>query len=109
MPKTKEQFQKMTNVNYSVMAHGANALLTLFQREYSNFMEFFSSAYVVYHTTGIIKLLGLNYIPLVEFRDKPVLIKNHHNGQFCNIEVPIKQFEILLENSLCRKNKINTL
>ena len=100
----QEQFSNMTNVDFSIMAHGANGLLTLLQKKYSNFIEFFSSAYVVYHTTGIIKLLSLDYLPLVEFRDTPPRIQGHHNGQFCNIDVPLKQLEIFLNNALCRKN-----
>ncbi|MBQ7585092.1 MAG: hypothetical protein IJU40_02450 [Desulfovibrionaceae bacterium] len=93
-----KQLSKMTNVGFSIMGHGTNCILTLFQKEFSNYIEFFSSAYIVYHCTGIIKLLGLNYIPLPEFRDTPVILKNHHNGQFCNITVPIKQFDIILSN-----------
>ena len=100
-----EQFSTMTNVDFSVMAHGANGALILTQKPMSCFMEFFSSAYVVYHTTGIIDLLKLEYIPLVEFRDKPPIVTNHHNGQFCNIDVPAKQFEVILSNCLYRRNK----
>ena len=96
----KEQFSLMTNVDFSVMPHGANAALILTQKKRSNFMEFFSSAYIVYHTIGIQQLLNLKYLPLVEARTIPPIIKNHHNGQFCNIEVPIKQLEVFLSNAL---------
>ncbi|MBQ9536321.1 MAG: glycosyltransferase family 61 protein [Desulfovibrionaceae bacterium] len=95
-----KQLSLMTNVDYSVMAHGANAALTLTQKKCSDFMEFFSSAYVVYHTTGIQDMLHLKYHPLVEFRNKPVVLDSYHNAQFCNITVPIDQFEVLLKNSI---------
>ena len=100
-----DQFRLMTNVDFSVMAHGANVILTLTQKHFSNLIEFFSSAYVVYHATPIVELLELDYTPLTEFRSTPVVLQHQHNAQFCNITVPIKQLEVFLKNAIHRNNK----
>jgi hypothetical protein len=98
----RDQFRLMTNVNFSVTAHGANSTLILTQKKHSVFMEFFSSAYIVYHCAGIIKILNLDYIPVVESRDRAIIFDKNKTGQYCNITVPITIFEILISNVIKR-------
>jgi hypothetical protein len=101
----RDQFRMMTNVDFSVTAHGANSTLILTQKAKSFFMEFFSSAYVMYHCAGIIKTLNIDYIPLVESRDRPIILNKNETGQYCNITVPISIFETLISNTIKRITK----
>jgi hypothetical protein len=101
----KDQFRMMTNVDFSITAHGANSTLILAQKTHSVFIEFFSSAYTAYHTAGITKILSLDYIPLVESRDRPIILDKNETGQYCNITVPITLFEILISNIMKRFTK----
>jgi hypothetical protein len=65
----KEQLRCMTNVTCSVMAHGANAALTLMQPPRSALIELFSNRYVSYNNLHTARLLRLRYHPLVEDLD----------------------------------------
>jgi hypothetical protein len=98
----RDQFRLMTNVNFSITAHGANATLILTQKKNSIFMEFFSSAYIMYHCSGIIKALNLDYVPIVENGNKPIVLDKDKTGQYCNITVPITIFEVLISNAMRR-------
>jgi hypothetical protein len=102
----KDQFLLMTNVDFSIMAHGANCTLTLAQKINSIFMEFFSNVYIEYHMIPTIKTLNLQYIPLVDNRNYQVVIDNNQNKQSSNITVPIKIFETIIENILKKHNTI---
>ena len=62
----REQWRFMTNVECSIMAHGANTTLTLLQRPRSGFVELFSNNYISYTNMHAVRLLRLRYIPLVE-------------------------------------------
>ncbi len=62
----REQYQYMTNVECSVMAHGANSTLTLAQRPESVCIEMFSNRYVSYNNLHAVRLLNLRYHSLVE-------------------------------------------
>jgi hypothetical protein len=101
----KEQFRIMTNVDFSVMAHGANCTLVFTQKMNSVFMELFSSAYIAYHSVSIIKTLNLDYIPLVEGRNEPIVLDNDKKPQYCDITVSIPIFETLISNTIKRITK----
>lgn len=64
-----EQWRNMTNVECSVMAHGANSTLTFLQPGRSGFIELFSNRYVSYNNLHAVRLLRLHYYPLVEDLD----------------------------------------
>lgn len=61
-----EQIRYMSNVDCSVMAHGANSALTLFQKPGSGAVELFGNRYVSYNNLHCARLLRLRYYPLVE-------------------------------------------
>lgn len=61
-----EQFSYMTDVSLSVMPHGANAVLALFQKPQTGLIEFFNRAYITYTTMPIVRLQRLRYVPFVE-------------------------------------------
>ena len=62
----EEQWRSMTNVDCSVMAHGANSTLTLLQKPGSAAVELFGNRYVSYNNLHSVRLLKLRYYPLVE-------------------------------------------
>lgn len=62
----KEQIHFMSNAECSVMGHGANSTLTLFQKPHSTFIELFGNRYVSYNNLHAARLLKLRYHPLVE-------------------------------------------
>lgn len=66
----KEQLRHMTNVEASVMAHGANSSLALMQKADSLFIELFGNRYVSYNNLHAVRLLGLRYHALVEDLDR---------------------------------------
>ena len=98
----KEQISNMVNAKISVMAHGANSTLTLFQQKNSTFIEFFSSGYIVYHTIAFTKALGINYIPIPEAKAEPIVLQDSIRPQYLNITAPTAVFSIILENCLKR-------
>ena len=64
-----EQWRCMTNVDCSVMAHGANSTLTLLQKPGSAAVEMFGNRYVSYNNLHAARLLKLRYYPLIEELD----------------------------------------
>lgn len=66
----KEQWRLMTNVECSVMPHGANSTLTLLQKPRSGAVEFYSNRYVSYSNLHSARLLKLRYVPFVEELDQ---------------------------------------
>lgn len=64
-----EQWRYMTNVECSVTAHGANSTLSLLQKPRSGFVELFGNRYVSYNNLHAVRLLRLNYRPLVQDLD----------------------------------------
>lgn len=64
-----EQLRHITNVECSVMAHGANSSLAVMQPPRSCMVEFFSNRYVSYNNLHAVRLLRLRYHPLVEDLD----------------------------------------
>jgi hypothetical protein len=61
-----EQWRYMTNVECSVMAHGANSTLILLQKPRSGCVEMFGNRYVSYNNLHAVRLLRLRYRPLVQ-------------------------------------------
>lgn len=64
-----EQLRYMTNASCSVMAHGANAALTLMQPPRSAVVEIYGNRYVSYNNLHAVRLLKLRYHSLVEDLD----------------------------------------
>lgn len=97
----KEQFSYMSNVELSVMGHGANCTLVTCQKRNSKYIEFFNNDYVNYHMIGVINALNIDYTPIVNTR----LVyqeKDKKMSQYNDILVPIELFEVLLKNK-CNK------
>ena len=63
------QWRCMTNVDCSVMVHGANSTLTLLQKPGSVAVELFGNRYVSYNNLHAARLLKLRYYPLIEELD----------------------------------------
>lgn len=94
-----EQFKYMSNVDFSVMAHGANCTLTICQKIKSKYIEFFSNDYVNYHMLGVINALNLFYTPLVSTRlDRCAKNLKDTQSHQDDVIVPIDTFEIVLHN-----------
>ena len=64
-----EQWRYMSNVECSVMAHGANSALTLLQPLRSSMVELFSNRYVSYNNLHAVRLLRMRYHALIEDLD----------------------------------------
>ena len=64
-----DQWRCMTNVDCSVMVHGANSTLSLLQKPGSAAVEMFGNRYVSYNNLHAARLLKLRYYPLVEDLD----------------------------------------
>ena len=79
----KEQWRTMTNVECSVMAHGANSTLTMLQKPRSAVVELFSNQYVSYNNMHAVRLLKLRYVPLVEELDA---------ADYPHISTPVSEF-----------------
>lgn len=62
----REQWLCMTNVDHSVMVHGANATLTLLQKPESGSIEIFSNRYVSYCNLHAARYLRMRHHALVE-------------------------------------------
>ena len=105
-----EQWRYMTNVECSLMAHGANTTLTLTQPHGSAFVEFFSNRYINYSNMQAIRLLHMRYLPLVEeldvswYPDKTTLLHTHLEGGIpADIEVQLIHLRMHLEVLLSGK------
>ena len=103
----KEQLRHMTNVTVSVMAHGANAALSLMQPPRSAMVEFYSNRYVSYNNLHSVRLLRLRYHPLVEDLDvssaptKDMALSDFlWSGFTMDMLVDIRQLRITLESIL---------
>ena len=104
-----EQWRYMTNVECSLMPHGANTTLTLAQPHGSSFIEFFSNRYINYSNMQAIRLLRLRYLPLVEeldvswYPDRNTLLHKHLEGGIpADIEVQLIHLRMHLEVMLSR-------
>ncbi|SBV93921.1 hypothetical protein KL86DPRO_10614 [uncultured delta proteobacterium] len=102
-----EQLRYMTNASCSVMAHGANAALTLMQPPRSAVVEFFSNRYVSYNNLHAVRLLRLRYHPLVEDLDVSsapaegmALSEFLWSGLHMDMAVDTRHLRVLLESIL---------
>ncbi|MDR0827179.1 MAG: glycosyltransferase family 61 protein [Desulfovibrio sp.] len=101
-----EQWRYMTNVDCSVMAHGANSTLTLLQKPRSAFVELFGNRYVSYNNLHAARLLRLKYHALVQDLDvssAPLdmsLADFLWGGLTADMVVDITHLRILLETLL---------
>lgn len=102
-----EQLRYMTNVECSVMAHGANAALTLMQKNGSGFVELFNNRYVNYNNLHAVRLLRLRYYPLVQDLDLSTvpldgtsLPEFVQSGYTTDIDVDVIHLRIALESLL---------
>lgn len=102
-----EQLRYMTNAACSVMAHGANAALTLMQPPRSAVVEFFSNRYVSYNNLHAVRLLRLRYHPLVEDLDVSsapaegmALSEFLWSGLYMDMTVDTRHLRVLLESIL---------
>jgi len=66
MPSVAAQFTYMTNVECSVMPHGANTTLIMAQPAGSYFFELFGKSYINHCNGPMIQIANLNYSQLVE-------------------------------------------
>lgn len=103
----KEQYRFMSNVECSVMAHGANSTLTLAQRPGSTCIECFGNRYISYNNLHAVRLLGLRYHALVEDLDPtcaPVPARSTdeylEGGRRADLNVDPVHLRILLESAL---------
>ena len=103
----KEQWRAMTNVECSVMAHGANSSLSLLQRPGSGMIELFGNRYTSYNNLHAARLLRLDYYPLVEElelanfpAEKSSVPEFLLQGMAVDITVDILHLRIILERML---------
>lgn len=104
------QWRFMTNCECSLMAHGANATLTLLQRPGSGFVELFGNRYVSHTNLHAVRLLSLRYHPVVEELDVSSCpdtalgaYEYLQNGSGADITADLLHVRILLE-TLLRKS-----
>lgn len=96
----REQFQYMSNADFSVMAHGANVALTLTQPEDSHFIEFFGDAAALYFYFPVVKNVKLEYHPIVEDARAAFSSTTRNKPAFQDIQVPLPLFKYTLERLL---------
>lgn len=100
-----DEWRAMTNVECSLMAHGANTALVLLQKPASGFIELFSNRYVSYTNLHAVRLLRLRYHALVQelefadFFDVTEPVNNFvREGFTADILADVPHARILLEN-----------
>ncbi|MDL2267435.1 glycosyltransferase family 61 protein [Desulfovibrio sp. OttesenSCG-928-G15] len=98
----REQFQYMSNADFSVMAHGANVALTLTQPENSHFIEFFGDAAALYFYFPVVKNVKFEYHPIVEGASSAFSSTTGNKPAFKDIRVPVPLFEYTLERLLAK-------
>ena len=103
----KEQFRFMTAVDCSVMVHGANSTLALFQKPRSIWLEMFNNRYVTYCNLHTVRAMKLRYHALVEdleldtSPDKTTTVYEHLKaGMKTDVTIDPMYLRIILENAL---------
>jgi hypothetical protein len=101
------QWQYMSNVECSLMAHGANSTLTLLQKPRSGCVELFGNRYVSYNNLHAVRMLRLRYYPLVQeldlscaLPDNPSLFTYLKEGLAADITADLWHVRIALESLL---------
>jgi len=103
----KEQFRFMTAVDCSVMVHGANSALALFQKPRSIWVEMFNNRYVTYSNLHTVRAMKLRYHALVEdleldtSPDMTTTVYDHLKaGMKADVAIDPMYLRITLENAL---------
>jgi capsular polysaccharide biosynthesis protein len=103
----KEQFRLMTAVDCSVMVHGANSTLALFQKARSVWVEMFNNRYVTYSNLHTVRAMKLRYHALVEdleldsSPDMTTTVYDHLKaGMKADVTIDPMYLRIILENAL---------
>ena len=103
----KEQFRLMTAVDCSVMVHGANSTLALFQKPRSIWVEMFNNRYVTYSNLHTVRAMKLRYHALVEdleldtSPDMTTTVYEHLKaGMKADVAIDPMYLRITLENAL---------
>ena len=103
----KEQFRFMTAVDCSVMVHGANSTLALFQKPRSIWIEMFNNRYVTYSNLHTVRAMKLRYHALVEdleldtSPDMTTTVYEHLKaGMKADVAIDPMYLRITLENAL---------
>ena len=103
----KEQFRFMTAVDCSVMVHGANSTLALFQKPRSIWVEMFNNRYVTYSNLHTVRTMKLRYHALVEdleldsSPDTTTTVYEHLKaGMKTDVTIDPMYLRITLENAL---------
>ena len=103
----KEQFRCMTAVDCSVMVHGANSTLALFQKPRSTWVEMFNNRYVTYSNLHTVRAMKLRYHALVEdleldtSPDTTTTVYDHLKaGMRADVTIDPMYLRIILENAL---------
>jgi hypothetical protein len=103
----KEQFRFMTAVDCSVMVHGANSTLALFQKPRSIWVEMFNNRYVTYSNLHTVRAMKLRYHALVEdleldtSPDATTTVYEHLKaGMKADVTIDPMYLRIILENAL---------
>ena len=103
----KEQFRFMTAVDCSVMVHGANSTLALFQKPRSTWVEMFNNRYVTYSNLHTVRAMKLRYHALVEdleldtSPDMTTTVYEHLKaGMKADVAIDPMYLRITLENAL---------
>ena len=103
----KEQFRFMTAVDCSVMVHGANSTLALFQKPRSIWVEMFNNRYVTYSNLHTVRAMKLRYHAIVEdleldtSPDTTTTVYEHLKaGMKADVTIDPMYLRITLENAL---------
>ncbi|MCL1985088.1 MAG: glycosyltransferase family 61 protein, partial [Betaproteobacteria bacterium] len=103
----KEQFRLMTAVDCSVMVHGANSTLALFQKPRSIWVEMFNNRYVTYSNLHTVRTMKLRYHAMVEdleldtSPDMTTTVYEHLKaGMKADVTIDPMYLRIILENAL---------
>ncbi|MDR2695013.1 MAG: glycosyltransferase family 61 protein [Deltaproteobacteria bacterium] len=103
----QEQFRFMTAVDCSVMVHGANSTLALFQKPRSIWVEMFNNRYVTYSNLHTVRAMKLRYHALVEdleldaSPDTTTTVYAHLKaGMKADVTIDPMYLRITLENAL---------
>ena len=103
----REQFRFMTAVDCSVMVHGANSTLALFQKPRSVWVEMFNNRYVTYSNLHTVRAMKLRYHALVEdleldtSPDTTTTVYEHlKTGMKADVTIDPMYLRIILENAL---------
>lgn len=98
-----EQVAAVGNAEILVGPHGAGMLHSWFMPKKSTVIEFFSPEYVNYTIHPFIKLINLNYIPLVEYKNTDKIdmdVCGAARGCKADMTVPVEMLDAILRNTI---------